>query len=143
MDSNTLLMSVQDKLPKDSFELQGFKERLDRLDEKARDEFMAKIPLLKLKSPLLVFWVGSFLFGNFGVGRFMIGDMVLGGARLAITLLALIFSAIAQEGGSSTASVIGGLCVLVMWIWWIADLFLVGKKLRKTNLNTLLLALPQ
>ncbi|EKT0454159.1 TM2 domain-containing protein [Campylobacter jejuni] len=63
--------------------------------------------MIKLKSPALVFWVGTFLFGAFGVSRFMIGDRVLG--------------------------IIYGLLWLVNWIWWIVDMFLVGKKLRKQN----------
>lgn len=43
--------------------------------------------MLKLKSPALVFWVGTFLFGPFGVERFMIGDMVLGFVRLAFVII--------------------------------------------------------
>lgn len=46
--------------------------------------------MIKLKSPALVFWVGTFLFGAFGVGRFMIGDWVLGLIRLGITIVAMI-----------------------------------------------------
>lgn len=46
MDSNMILMSVQDKLPKDFLEQQQLKEKIDSLDEKSRDEFMAKIPML-------------------------------------------------------------------------------------------------
>ncbi|ECP8588904.1 hypothetical protein FU405_03835 [Campylobacter coli] len=45
--------------------------------------------MIKLKSPALVFWVRTFLFGAFGVGRFMIGDWVLGLIRLGITIVAM------------------------------------------------------
>lgn len=141
MNSNTILMSVQDKLPKNLGEQQQLRDRLDSLDEQQRNEFMAKIPLLKLKSPKFVFWVGSFLFGGFGVGRFMIGDKILGVARLTITILAIVFSNLATESNSSIINGITLWCAIITNIWWIADLFLVGKKLRKQNLDKLLSAL--
>lgn len=143
MDSNMILMSVQDKLPKDFLEQQQLKEKIDSLDEKSRDEFMAKIPMLGLKNPALVFWVGSFLFGNLGVGRFMIGDMVLGGIRLGILFLMFVLLAIAGDGESVALGAMVGVLYIAVLIWWIIDLFLVGKKLRKQNLNKLLSILPQ
>lgn len=33
----------------------------------------------------------------------------------------------------SALGIIYGLLWLVNWIWWIVDMFLVGKKLRKQN----------
>ncbi|MCX2716897.1 hypothetical protein OQH61_04015 [Helicobacter sp. MIT 21-1697] len=142
MDSNTILMSVQDKLPKDLLEQQQLKERLDKLDEKGCNDFMAKIPLLGLKNPTSVFWLGSFVFGNLGVGRFMIGDKILGEVRLAITILGFIFSVLAEDSDSMVLKGLGSWCLLITLIWWVADLFLVGKKLRKQNLNILLSNLP-
>ncbi|HEG6464956.1 TPA: hypothetical protein SE638_001579 [Campylobacter jejuni] len=56
-----------------------------------------QLPMLKLKSPTLVFWVGTFLFGPFGVGRFMIGDMVLGFVRLAFVIIPIIFNIVASK----------------------------------------------
>ncbi len=86
--------------------------------------------MLKLKSPALVFWVGTFLFSPFGVGRFMIGDMVLGFVRLAFVIIPIIFNIVASESLQNIAYIL----VIVNWtIWWIVDMFLVGKKLRKQN----------
>lgn len=65
------------------------KEKFDRLNEDKQKEVVAQLPMIKLKSPALVFWVGTFLFGAFGVGRFMIGDWVLGLIRLGITIVAM------------------------------------------------------
>ncbi|MBW1422275.1 hypothetical protein AT909_08170, partial [Campylobacter jejuni] len=89
-----------------------------------------QLPMLKLKSPTLVFWVGTFLFGPFGVGRFMIGDMVLGFVRLAFVIIPIIFNIVASKSLQNIAYIL----VIVNWtIWWIVDMFLVGKKLRKQN----------
>ena len=86
--------------------------------------------MLKLKSPALMFWVGTFLFGPFGVGCFMIGDMVLGFVRLAFVIIPIIFNIVASESLQNIAYIL----VIVNWtIWWIVDMFLVGKKLRKQN----------
>lgn len=141
MDSNTILMSVQDKLPKNLGDRQLLRDRLDSLNEQQRNEFMAKIPLLKLKSPQFVFWVGSFLFGGFGVGRFMIGDKILGIARLALYILMLVLYVLGLSLESLTLLGIVNVLNLVIFGWWVADLFLVGKKLRKQNLDKLLSAI--
>ena len=143
MDSNMILMSVQDKLPKDFLEQQQLKEKLDSLDEKSRDELMAKIPMLGLKSPAFVFWIANFCFGWLGVARFMIGDMVLGGVRLALVVIFFVFSVIVAGDSNSVLARLGSLCLFIIMVWNIVDLFLVGKKLRKQNLNKLLSILPQ
>ena len=136
MDSNMILMSVQDKLPKDFLEQQQLKEKLDSLDEKSRDEFMAKIPMLGLKSPAFVFWIANFCFG-------WLGDMVLGGVRLALVVIFFVFSVIVAGDSNSVLARLGSLCLFIIMVWNIVDLFLVGKKLRKQNLNKLLSILPQ
>lgn len=136
MDSFSLLTSLQNKLPKDDpLALSDLKAKLDSLDEQQLNDTYTKIELSHLKSPAIVFWVGSFLLGSFGVGRFMIGDTILGIARLAITLLCFIFLGAGAEGVASLFS-------LVSWVWWIVDLFLVGKKLRRQNLQKVLCVLP-
>ncbi|EAJ5251812.1 hypothetical protein C1U49_03345 [Campylobacter jejuni] len=89
MDFNSVLFSIGDKLPKDATSTVTLKEKFDRLNEDKQKEVVAQLPMIKLKSPALVFWVGTFLFGAFGVGRFMIGDWVLGLIRLGITIVAM------------------------------------------------------
>ena len=64
----------------------------------------------------------------------MIGDMVLGFIRLAIVIAQLIFGFFVEGGDTDkTLQVIYVLLILTNWIWWIVDMFLVGKKLRKQN----------
>ena len=136
MDTNSILLMLQDKLPKDIQSQQLLREKLDNLNDAQRDELVQKLPFLNLKNPVLVFWVGSFLFGHFGVGRFMIGDTLLGGIRLGIYIILMIMGALDKK-----YSVIAILLLLVVWVWWIVDLFLTGKKLRKKNLNKILHAI--
>ncbi|MGX3045386.1 hypothetical protein [Helicobacter sp. T3_23-1056] len=141
MDTNSILLMVQDKLPKDIQSQQLLREKLDNLTDAQRDELALKLPSLNLTSPALVFWVGSFLFGNFGVGRFMIGDMLLGGIRLGIWIILTLFATFVLDDAEFGVKLIALLLALVAWIWWIVDLFLTGKKLRKKNLNKILYAI--
>lgn len=139
-DTSTIMMMVQDKLPKDMVSLSNLRDKLDKLSDAKREELVQKLPMLKLKSPALVFWVGSLLFGNFGVGRFMIGDTLLGGIRLGLFILYLMsgfFGLINVTAGI----VISATALTAMWIWYIVDLFITGKKLRKKNLDKILLAI--
>ncbi|HEB9351101.1 hypothetical protein AAID95_07590 [Campylobacter coli] len=134
MDFNSILSSIGDKLPRDGLAALALKEKFERLSEERKKDVLNQLPMLKLKSPALVFWVGTFLLGSFGVGRFMIGDMVLGFIRLAIVVAQLIFGFFVEGGDTAKAlQVIYGLLILTNWIWWIVDMFLVGKKLRKQN----------
>lgn len=141
MDTNSIMMMVQDKLPKDPASTMVLRDKLDKMSEAKRDEFMRALPMLNLKSPTKVFWLESFVFGAFGVGRFMIGDKVLGALRLGIVLLSMIFSSLAGGDKNSLFIKFYALTTLIMWIWWIVDLFLTGKKLRRNNLNKILQAL--
>lgn len=146
MDTNSILLMVQDKLPKDIQSQQLLRDKLDKLNDIQRDELVQKLPLLKLKSPSLVFWVGSFLFGGFGVGRFMIGDMLLGGLRLGLWIVYVVLSTIGtvdmiESGQIGATYVISLVLAIASFVWWIVDLFLTGKKLRANNLNKILQAI--
>ncbi|EAH7563787.1 hypothetical protein DDI98_07380 [Campylobacter jejuni] len=130
MDFNSVLSNIGDKLPRDGVAAITLKEKFERLSEERKKDVLNQLPMLKLKSPALVFWVGTFLFGPFGVGRFMIGDMVLGFVRLAFVIIPIIFNIVASKSLQNIAYIL----VIVNWtIWWIVDMFLVGKKLRKQN----------
>lgn len=134
MDTASIMAMLQDKLPKDQASLIPLREKLDNASEAKKDEFVKNLPFLNLKSPAFVFWVGSFLFGTCGVGRFMIGDKLLGGLRLGLVILSIITDIAGM-------SVVGqGLWSCAM-IWWIVDLFLTGKKLRKQNLDKVIQSL--
>ena len=78
MDTNAIVMSLQDKLPKDSISTMTLRNELDKANATQKEEFAKNLPLLDLKSPAKVFWLGSFLFGNLGVGRFMVGSFSYG-----------------------------------------------------------------
>lgn len=152
MDSSQILMMLNEKLPKDNpMVVQALSEELKSLDSKQLDSVMQGLTVANLKSPSLVFWVGSFMFGSFGVGRFMIGDSVIGAVRLCITIAYIIClmvsstitSEIITSDYASEEMAVGAIgwliigCFLgfVAWVWWIVDLFLVGKKLRNQNMQ--------
>ncbi|WP_096024067.1 hypothetical protein [Campylobacter lanienae] len=128
MDFNSVLLIIQNKLPKDGASSAILKDKFESLSQDKQKDFISKLSQIKLKSPAFVFWVGNFLFGSFGVARFMIGDMMLGFIRLGLVILDIFI-----ELSFNNASIL-----LVIWIWWIVDLFLVGKKLRKQNLEKII-----
>lgn len=128
MDFNSVLLIIQNKLPKDGASSVMLKDKFESLSQDKQKDFISKLSEIKLKSPAFVFWVGNFLLGNFGVARFMIGDMMLGFIRLGLVILDIFI-----ELSFNNASIL-----LVIWIWWIVDLFLVGKKLRKQNLEKII-----
>ncbi|WP_407927903.1 hypothetical protein [Campylobacter molothri] len=132
MDFNNVLFSVQDKLPKDGISAMTLKEKFESLSEAKQQEVVSNIPMLGLKSPALVFWVGTFLFGAFGVGRFMIGDKVLGFMRLGLFLSFIIFIILS----ATISPIFAFLCIfsyVAIPIWQIVDMFLVGKKTSQTK----------
>lgn len=128
MDFNSVLLIIQNKLPKDGVSSAILKDKFESLSQDKQKDFISKLSQIKLKSPAFVFWVGNFLLGNLGVARFMIGDMMLGFIRLGLVILDIFI-----ELSFNNASIL-----LVIWIWWIVDLFLVGKKLRKQNLEKII-----
>ncbi|WP_297447850.1 hypothetical protein [uncultured Campylobacter sp.] len=133
MDFNTVLMSIGDKLPRDGVASITLKDKFEKLSEESQKNAITQLSVLNLKSPALVFWVGTFLLGALGVGRFMIGDMVLGFARLILTVLGIVVGIFYESSMNDFVGLLSGLLTLANWIWWIVDMFLVGKKLRKKN----------
>ncbi|MCR2112331.1 hypothetical protein CUPS4123_08135 [Campylobacter upsaliensis] len=63
----------------------------------------------------------------------MIGDMVLGFVRLVLTVLGIVVGIFYESSMNDFVGLLNGLLTLANWIWWIVDMFLVGKKLRKKN----------
>ncbi|MBS4275911.1 hypothetical protein [Campylobacter vulpis] len=133
MDFNTVLMSIGDKLPRDGVASITLKDKFEKLSEESQKNAITQLSVLNLKSPALVFWVGTFLLGALGVGRFMIGDMILGFVRLVLTVLAMVVSIFYASSMNDFVGLLYGLLTVANWIWWIVDMFLVGKKLRKKN----------
>lgn len=138
MDFNSVLLIIQDKLPKDGASSIILKDKFESLSQDKQKDFISKLSQIKLKSPAFVFWVGNFLFGSFGVARFMIGDMMLGFIRLGLTILCCIFIALSLFNNNAEYLAIADFISFIIFIWGIADLFLVGKKLRKQNLEKII-----
>ena len=139
MDFNSVLLIIQDKLPKDGASSAILKDKFESLSQDKQKDFISKLSQIKLKSPAFVFWVGNFLFGSFGVARFMIGDMMLGFIRLGLMILYYIFISLSLfNNNTEYPEFISVFMYLIISIWWIVDLFLVGKKLRKQNLEKII-----
>ncbi|AVX44102.1 NINE protein [Campylobacter concisus] len=162
MNANSIVLMLQDKLPKNFALLKMLEDKLASLDEKKLNELAQKLPSLNLKSPAIVFWVGSLIFGAFGVNRFMTGQIWLGVLKLALFLAHIIFiiiiagAAIDAIGTATTnqdvqnAVVIIGansfiisILGLVISIWWFVDLFITGKVVRSQNLEKILKAIDE
>lgn len=141
MDSNMLLMSLQDKLPNDQMKLHALKERFDKMDEKGREDFLLKTNMLGLCNPKMVFWVGGFLLGLFGVAWFMLKNMPLFIAKLGVWIVMAIFYVIGILMLSKWAISLAGFLEFVVLVWWIVDLFIVGKRAREFNYQKIMQAL--
>lgn len=133
MDTAVLMESIRKYIPKDTGVQMRFQEKLESIGAEGRSKIASSLTMLGLKNPSLIFWLGSFFLGNFGVGRFMAGHIGLGIARLVLFIAYLAASFMLGED-----SILGLLVLLLVWIWWIADLFLVGKKVREENLAKIL-----
>lgn len=139
MDAISLLIN---KLPKDAMSAMFLRDKLDKIDKRKKDELMQMLPMLNLKNPTTVFWVGCFLLGSFGVGRFMVGDIVLGIVRMALGILDLSLCILHLNANPYELSDAYTFVWLLVWladlIWWITDMFLVSKKARQQNLDKIL-----
>ena len=91
MNTSSVIAMLQDKLPKNHAQLKTLEDKLNSFDETKINNLVSKIPQLNLKSPTIVFWVGSFVFGVLGVNRFMIWQTALGLAKLALFILYIVF----------------------------------------------------
>ncbi|QKF65356.1 TM2 domain-containing protein [Campylobacter corcagiensis] len=131
MNSASIFLALEKKLPKDEILKQKLIDKLDTLSDEQRDRVFERIPFLKLKSPAVIFWVGSFLLGHFGVNRFMIGETLMGALKLGLYLISVVVDVF----DSDEMSILYGILTIGVLIWWIADLFTTGPKVRKENLD--------
>ena len=72
MNASSVIAMLQDKLPKNHAQLKTLEDKLNSFDETKINDLVSKIPQLNLKSPTIVFWVRSFIFGALSVklGKF-------------------------------------------------------------------------
>ena len=75
MNASSVIAMLQDKLPKNHAQLKTLEDKLNSFDETKINNLVSKIPQLNLKSPTIVFWVGSFIFGALDINRFMTGQI--------------------------------------------------------------------
>ena len=136
------LMSIKGKIPSES--LVPLQEKLEKVGENA----LQKLMLVVLKSPVVGI-VLSILFGILGVDRFYKGDLKLGFAKLGLIIISyaiflgvVIVAAVASDDVEDrileqyflpfALALIG---IVVAYIWWIVDIFLVFFGIKKDNLN--------
>ena len=161
MNASSVIAMLQDKLPKNHAQLKTLEDKLNSFDETKINDLVSKIPQLNLKSPTIVFWVGSFIFGVFGVNRFMIGQTALGLAKLALFILYIVFIFLFSKviisvdewitpeemlyltDLAKTYSKIINIFEIIIIIWWVIDLFITGKSVRKQNLEKISKAIDE
>ncbi|TQR43121.1 hypothetical protein DMB95_01060 [Campylobacter sp. MIT 12-8780] len=140
MDTSTILMSLQNKLPrKNPLIFTDIKEKFEALNEGQKRDFVSRIALSKLGSPTLTFWIGSFLFGAFGVGFFMAGAKKLGFIWLGITIVNIIIASLFVEPGS----VLDKFTTIIPTALWVTSMVEAGKILRKNNHEKIMQALEE
>lgn len=139
MDTTTILMSLQNKLPrKNPLIFTDIKEKFEALNETQKRDFVSRIALAKLGSPALTFWVGSFLFGAFGVGFFMAGAKKYGFICLGITIVSTIIGFFVEPG-----SALDKMTTIVPTALCVASMVEAGKILRKNNHEKIMRALEE
>ena len=161
MNASSVIAMLQDKLPKNHAQLKTLEDKLNSFDETKINDLVSKIPQLNLKSPTIVFWVGSFVFGVLGVNRFMIGQTALGLAKLALFILYIVFIFLLAKviisvnewitpekilhlmDLAKTYSKIISIFEIIIIFWWIIDLFITDKSVRKQNLEKISKAIDE
>ena len=161
MNASSVIAMLQDKLPKNHAQLKTLEDKLNSFDETKINDLVSKIPQLNLKSPTIVFWVGNFVFGVLGVNRFMIGQTALGLAKLALFILYIVFIFLLAKviisvnkwitpeeilhlmDLAKTYSKIISIFEIIIIIWWVIDLFITGKSVRKQNLEKISKAIDE
>lgn len=119
------------------------------------------IAILNLKLPIFVFWVRSFIFAALDINRFMTGQTALGLAKLALFILYIVFIFLFAKviisvdewitpeeilyltDLAKTYSKIINIFEIIIIIWWVIDLFITGKSVRKQNLEKISKAIDE
>lgn len=158
MDSTTLFMGIQNKLPKPLgwyrkkvvkaqahkwneiltntakyaypiMQNEDIKAKLDKLSPQQLDKVYFAIQNAKLKSPAFIFLVYNFLLGHLGIARFAIGDVRYGAFRLVWTLLVGVCAALMLDARLIMAMDAGAVGLALL------DLMVVGVYVRNQNLE--------
>lgn len=146
MVASLIMLHLYDKIPTESTPI--IKNKLNKLDKLGLAKVVLRLPLVKLYHVGLVFWVGSVILGIFGVGRFMIGDRILGILRALLFVLSyctlislpLINHLLPElELLPMVLTIVGYSGLVLVGLWWIADIVVITSTVKKKNLNKLLM----
>lgn len=122
---------------------EDLKKKLETLNSDELNKVYTRLQYAKLKNPTLVFWVYNFLLGSFGIARFYIGQIGFGIFRLALTLLSIIISIIADYSYDSFWIFASKMIEYGNFGIWMIDLFIVGVLLRNQNLEKVSLIIDE
>lgn len=109
----------------------------------ANDLQWERIRSIKLKDSSIAL-VLSIVIGVFGADRFYIGDYSLGVGKLGLTLTLYVwafYSGFVNQNPHSVIITLGLLIELAICVWYISDIFVVRRKLKRNNFNQLKLVL--
>ncbi len=130
-NSDMLFYSLKDKVPNDA--LLPLKESLDKADESVSERFL----LVDFKNALLGLVLSVLLPG---VDRIYKGDIVLGVFKLIYFIGVYVALQISDNFGALDSSDLGALVLLLvlavgLLAWFIADMFLVWRGIKRDNLK--------
>ena len=130
-NSDMLFYSLKDKVPNDA--LLPLKESLDKADESVSERFL----LVDFKNALLGLVLSVLLPG---VDRIYKGDIVLGVFKLVYFIGVYVALQISDNFGALDSSDLGALVLLLvlavgLLAWFIADMFLVWRGIKRDNLK--------
>lgn len=130
-NSDMLFYSLKDKVPNDA--LLPLKESLDKADESVSERFL----LVDFKNALLGLVLSVLLPG---VDRIYKGDIVLGVFKLVYFIGVYVALQISDNFGALDSSDLGALVLLLvlavgLLAWFVADMFLVWRGIKRDNLK--------
>ena len=107
MDLSNLYLIFGNKLS--SSRINFIQEKINKSDNPSKYDVL---PTIELKDPTIALLL-SFFLGGLGIDRFYIGDNGLAVCKLVVSIL--------------------GWIVLLGWIWWLIDLFLIYGATQEKN----------
>lgn len=143
MDTNSMLLMLSSKMPKDQAIQMQIREKLEKMSDSERKELSNKLAICGFKNPTTGILLSVFL-GGFGVDRFWVGDKLFGFIKLGGFLLYMIVPwliiKLDIENLVSAAVIAGIASVIIGFIYSIGcfvDIFFASKRTRNYNYKKL------
>lgn len=143
MDTNSMLLMLSSKMPKDQAIQMQIREKLEKISDSERKELSNKLAICGFKNPTTGILLSVFL-GGFGVDRFWVGDKLFGFIKLGGFLLYMIVPwliiKLDIENLVSAAVIAGIASVIIGLIYGIGcfvDIFFASKRTRNYNYKKL------